>query len=52
LSPSFEQDVKEHFAPSKGETVIDIGAFIGSYTLLSAMKVGEEGHVYAFEPTA
>ena len=34
----------------KGNTVVDIGAHIGYYTLLSAKLVGPYGHVYAFEP--
>lgn len=33
-----------------GMTVIDVGANIGYYTLLSSKIVGTEGRVYAFEP--
>lgn len=33
-----------------GETVLDIGAQFGYYSLLAARKVGERGKVYAFEP--
>jgi len=33
-----------------GMVVLDIGAFVGWYTLLAARQVGERGKVYAFEP--
>jgi FkbM family methyltransferase len=33
-----------------GDIFVDIGANIGYFTLLAAAVVGEEGHVYAFEP--
>ncbi len=33
-----------------GMVVVDLGAWIGYYTLLAAGLVGDEGRVYAFEP--
>ncbi len=38
----------KHILP--GDTVLDIGAHIGYYSLLFADKVGKSGMVYSFEP--
>ena len=34
----------------EGDTVVDLGANMGYFTLLAARLVGEKGRVYAFEP--
>ena len=33
-----------------GDTVLDVGAHVGYYTLLSSILVGAKGRVFAFEP--
>jgi FkbM family methyltransferase len=42
------QRFREHIRP--GDTVIDVGANVGIYTMLAAELVGPSGHVHAFEP--
>jgi FkbM family methyltransferase len=37
-------------ALAPGAIVLDVGAWIGMYTLLASKRVGADGHVYAFEP--
>lgn len=34
----------------KGDTIFDVGAHVGYYTLLASKSVGKHGRVYAFEP--
>jgi FkbM family methyltransferase len=36
---------------NKGDVAIEVGANVGAHTLIIAKLVGNEGHVYAFEPT-
>jgi len=40
LAPSFEREIRRIFHPLRGEIVVDIGAHIGLYTLISAQAVG------------
>jgi FkbM family methyltransferase len=49
---SYEADKVNLFAHhiDGGETVYDIGAHVGYYTLVAARLVGPRGHVVAFEP--
>ncbi len=52
LSSSWEEDTTKLFEKivKKGDVVIDMGANIGYFTLLSARLVGSEGRVFSFEP--
>jgi FkbM family methyltransferase len=50
INPNFEKNIKSVFLPKSGEIVIDVGANIGIYTLLSSRKVEPEGKVIAIEP--
>jgi FkbM family methyltransferase len=34
----------------RGDVFVDVGANIGYYTVIASKIVGDEGHVYAFEP--
>ncbi len=46
--PYVIEELEKHLAP--GDTVLDIGAHIGSLTVPMARLIGPEGTVYAFEP--
>ena len=39
---------RRHISP--GQTIVDIGAHVGSYTIFFASLVGSRGRVFAFEP--
>jgi FkbM family methyltransferase len=45
-----EPYVQKIFHPKPGETVVDVGAHIGLYTLRVAREVGPKGKVIAIEP--
>jgi FkbM family methyltransferase len=49
-SPIYEPAERELFRPNPGDTVLDVGANIGSYTLMLANLVGKSGKVVAIEP--
>jgi len=40
-----------YFKPEKGSIVVDIGAHVGTYTIKAASRIGNNGHVYAIEPS-
>ncbi|HET7644427.1 MAG TPA: FkbM family methyltransferase [Nitrososphaeraceae archaeon] len=44
-----EQEIIEHFTPKKNDLVIDIGAHLGRYALISSNRVGREGKVITIE---
>jgi FkbM family methyltransferase len=44
-----EDDLIKFFIPEEGDTVVDIGAHIGHYTILSSMRVGPSGKVVSIE---
>jgi FkbM family methyltransferase len=49
----FDEEVSYIFvaAVERGDTVIDVGAHFGYFSLLAAALTGEGGEVHAFEPT-
>ena len=44
-----EDDIIEHFTPKQGDIVVDIGAHMGRYTIISSKRVGSNGKVVAIE---
>ena len=44
-----EDDLLQLFRPTKGDTVVDVGAYLGRYALTSSNLVGENGKVVAIE---
>ena len=47
--PGHEDHILARFIPKEGDTVIDIGAHIGRYTIVSSKMVGKTGKVVAIE---
>ena len=45
-----EYSLHRGFIPRRGETVVDVGAYVGIYSLWSSRLVGDDGMVIAFEP--
>lgn len=44
-----EDEILQFFCPTKGDIVVDLGACLGRYTLISSNLVGENGRVVAIE---
>lgn len=49
----FEANLSNFFLNflKEGDTVFDVGAHVGYYSMLASVLVGENGSVYSFEPT-
>jgi FkbM family methyltransferase len=47
--PGHEDHILARFTPKEGDTVVDIGAHIGRYTITSSKQVGDSGKVVAIE---
>jgi len=50
----WETDCMEYLAKAvkPGATILDVGAWIGPYTLLFSALAGKTGRIYSFEPDA
>ena len=46
----YERPIKKYFKPKLGDIVVDVGAYIGTYTLMAAKMVKQKGRVVAIEP--
>jgi FkbM family methyltransferase len=46
------KEYEKYFRPQGGQTVIDVGAHIGCFTIRAAQTVGPEGKVLSFEPSS
>ena len=49
FTPEHEDHILAKFTPKEGDVVIDIGAHIGKYTIVSSKLVGKTGKVVAIE---
>lgn len=45
-----EAEIIEYFSPKENDLVLDIGAHLGRYSLISSHKVGKKGKVISIEP--
>jgi FkbM family methyltransferase len=50
LMAAHEDEILDQFNPKRGDTVVDVGAHIGLYSLIAAKRVGSSGKVVAIEP--
>ena len=52
IRESFQENLYEYYAIEEGNTVIDVGAYVGTFTLKASMAVGNKGLVVAVEPSS
>jgi FkbM family methyltransferase len=50
LMAAHEDEILDQFNPKRGDTIVDVGAHIGLYSLIAAKRVGSSGKVIAIEP--
>jgi FkbM family methyltransferase len=50
LTTREEDIIDRYFTPKEGDTVFDVGAHVGRYTLIASRRVGSTGSVIAIEP--
>jgi FkbM family methyltransferase len=49
IMTTHEDDMLQLFNPGEGDIVVDVGAYLGRYTLTSSRRVGEYGKVISIE---
>jgi len=50
IKESFQEDLYEYYLIKRGDVVLDIGAYVGTFTVKAAIAVGKRGLVVAVEP--
>lgn len=43
---------EKYYSPQNGDTVIDVGAYVGMFTVKASLQVGKNGRVIAIEPAS
>ena len=50
IKESFQENLYEYYPIKKGDVVLDIGAYVGTFTIKAAIAAGKKGLVVAVEP--
>lgn len=50
IAETFQNDLYQYYPINRGDVVLDIGAYVGSFTLKALIATGETGVVVAVEP--